>query len=141
MVAILTTPPDVESLRRQLSRPESGAIDLFLGVVRNHSDGRRVDRIEYTAYGPMAERQLSLIERAIRARWTVREVVLVHRVGVLGVGDVAVVVGVSADHRADACEACRFGIENVKAEVPIWKKEYTEDGAAWVEPAGAFRKT
>jgi molybdopterin synthase catalytic subunit len=89
--------------------------------------------LEYEAYPPMAERKLMEIEAELRARWTVGEVALVHRLGRLGVGEISVAVAVSAPHRTEAFEACRFAIDTLKQVVPIWKKENAPDGsAAWV---------
>ena len=103
--------------------PASGGIDVFIGIVRNHSEGKGVEGLEYSAYVPMAEKLMGEIEAEIRARWPVHNVILVHRIGSLKVGDVAVVTAVSSVHRREAFEACRHAIERIKADVPIWKKE------------------
>ena len=80
----------------------------------------------------MAEKQMALIEQEVRTKWVLEEVAIVHRVGVLNIGDVAVVVAVSASHRKEAFEACRYTIDRVKAVAPIWKKEHFEEGLSWV---------
>lgn len=112
----------------------AGGAVLFVGRVRNRSESGAVERIEYEAYVPMAERRLAEIEREVRRRWPVRGVEIVHRVGSLGVGEVSVAVAVSAPHRAEAFEACTHAIERIKHEVPIWKKERLAGGEeVWVE--------
>lgn len=114
--------------------PGAGAIVLFLGTVRNQSEAGSVRRMTYEAYAPMAEKKLEEIERKIRQKWSVRKASIVHRVGTLGLKDISVAIAVSSAHRADAFEACRFAIENIKREVPIWKKERLVKGAeVWVE--------
>jgi molybdopterin synthase catalytic subunit len=131
VIAISRTPIDVERIISTISTPRSGGIDIFVGTVRNHSEGKRVRQLEYTAYVPMAEKQMTAIEKEIRGKWIIEEVALVHRIGMLKIGDVAVVTAVSAAHRAEAFEACRYAIDRVKAIVPIWKKEHSEEGLAW----------
>lgn len=133
MVSIAQAPIDVVKILAEIQTAESGAIDVFIGTVRNHSAGRRVRRLEYTAYVPMAEKMLAQIEREIRQKWDVQNVVIVHRVGKLEIGDVAVVTAVSSAHREEAFAACRFAIDRTKSMVPIWKKEFSEDGEVWVE--------
>ncbi len=134
MVAIQTFKIDVHSVLRELRSDATGGIDLFVGTVRNHAGGKPVARLEYTAYRPMAMEILEKIEAEIRARWPVHNVILIHRVGTLAVGDVAVVTAVAASHRAEAFEACRYAIERIKADVPIWKKEFGPD-----DPEGAWK--
>jgi molybdopterin synthase catalytic subunit len=132
VVAISQKPIDVEQIISSIFTPRSGGIGIFVGTVRNHSQGKRVRQLEYTAYVPMAEKQMTEIEKEIRAKWIVEGVALVHRIGTLKIGDIAVVTAVSAAHRTEAFEACRYAIDQVKAIVPIWKKEYFEEGHAWV---------
>lgn len=106
----------------------------FVGVVRDKNDGQRVSRLEYDAHEPMAESQLERLAGAAAERWDLSAVVLEHRLGSLEVGDVSVVVGVASPHRAEALESCRWLIDTLKAEVPIFKKEfYTDGGESWVE--------
>lgn len=133
MVSISDKPIDIASIIAALAQPEAGGVDIFLGTVRNHSAGKRVRRLEYSAYVPMAEKMMAAIEEEIRSRWQVHRVILVHRIGLLGIGDTAVVTAVSASHREAAFEACRYAIDRIKGDVPIWKKEYFEDGEAWVD--------
>jgi molybdopterin synthase catalytic subunit len=126
-------PIDPAPLLLEARRPEDGGIALFVGVVRNHNDGRKVDRLEYEAYGPMAEKEMARIAERLKARHPEARVLMRHRTGSLAIGDVAVVIVASAPHREEAFAACREGIEAIKAAVPIWKKEFGPDGAVWVE--------
>lgn len=132
MVSVLSTPIDVSKIIAGIITPQSGGTDLFIGTVRNHSRGRRVRQLEYSAYIPMAEKMMAEIELEIRHQWVVHEVALVHRVGMLAIGDVAVVTAVSAAHRDQAFQANRYAIDRVKTVVPIWKQEHYEEGLAWV---------
>jgi molybdopterin synthase catalytic subunit len=117
--------PEVES-------PERGAITSFCGVVRNHQAGREVLRLEYSAYEPMVEAECARIIDEARAKWGVA-VALVHRVGELEIGDIAVGIAAASAHRDEAFLACRYIIEEVKRRVPIWKREFYADGTVeWV---------
>jgi molybdopterin synthase catalytic subunit len=135
MVAISDAPIDVAHVYSAIRAPHSGGIDIFVGTVRNHSGGKRIRRLEYAAYTPMAEKMMVRIEREIRELWTVDNVIMIHRIGLLEIGDVAVVTAVSAAHREEAFAACRYAIDRIKSIVPIWKKEFAEDGETWVEGA------
>jgi len=123
MVLVTSAAIDLGGILERVRTPASGGIDVFVGTVRNDSDGKRVVGLDYSAYVPMAEQLMREIEAEIRSRWPVHDVVLVHRVGSLNVGDIAVVTAVSSVHRREAFEACRHAIERIKADVPIWKKE------------------
>lgn len=133
MYRLTTEPLSADAVAAAVAAPEAGAIAVFLGVVRNETAGRRVVALEYEAHAPMAEAKMKEIGEVIHARWPgVRQVAMVHRVGRLAVGEASVAIAVSAAHRREAFEACRFAIERLKAVVPIWKKEVFEDGAVWV---------
>ena len=113
--------------------PEAGGVVVFSGVVRNETGGRRVKFLEYEAHAAMAEAKMREIGRMVHARWPgVKMVAMVHRVGRLEIGEASVMIAVSAAHRAEAFEACRFAIDRLKETVPVWKKEYFEDGEVWV---------
>ena len=113
--------------------PGAGAVALFSGIVRDQTGGRRVKFLEYEAHAPMALAKMREIAAAIRARWpgTLR-VALVHRVGRLEIGESSVMIAVSSPRRREAFEACHFAIDTLKETVPVWKKEYFEDGEVWV---------
>ena len=122
-----------DALHALVLRPEAGAVAVFLGVVRDNNMGREVDYLEYDAYPEMAERVMGRIGAEIRERWDVAEVAMQHRVGRLEIGEASVGVAVSSAHRAEATDACRYGIDRLKAVVPIWKKEVWSDGEEWIE--------
>lgn len=130
-------PIDLMSLVRAVEAPDRGGIATFLGVVRDHHAGRTVERLDYSAYAPMAEAECARIVAEAERRWPVR-VALAHRVGTLEVGDVAVAIAAAAAHRDAAFAACRHVIEETKSRVPIWKREWYADGTeAWVDPTAA----
>jgi molybdopterin synthase catalytic subunit len=130
-----------DALVAQVSGPDRGGVVTFLGLVRNHQDGKGVLRLEYSAYEPMAEAESARIVAEAEARWPAR-VALLHRVGELGIGDVAVAVATASAHRAQAFEACRYVIEETKRRVPIWKKEFYADGTVgWVDPTTGDKRT
>jgi molybdopterin synthase catalytic subunit len=112
--------------------PESGGIDVFIGTVRNTTKGKKVIKLEFEAYEPMAIAEMEKIAKQAFEQWPVQKVLIHHRTGVLEVGEVPVVIAVSAAHRAAAFDACRFIIDTLKQTVPIWKKEIFEDGEIWV---------
>jgi molybdopterin synthase catalytic subunit len=134
MTQIFETPIDVALCLSAVASPRAGGVDIFIGTVRDNADGKSVHQLEYSAYVPMARKVMEDIEAEIRSRWSVEEVVMVHRIGLLNVGDVAVLTGISAAHRREAFEACRYAIDRVKELVPIWKKEHYASSAEWVAP-------
>jgi molybdopterin synthase catalytic subunit len=123
----------VELLRQSVQHPGCGGYAAFEGWVRDHNEGRRVLRLEYEAFAPLAEREAERILEEARSRYAVDCVACAHRVGSLAIGEIAVWVGVSAPHRGEAFDACRYIIDQVKHRLPIWKKEFYEDGdSGWV---------
>jgi molybdopterin synthase catalytic subunit len=134
MVRLTREAIDLGSLQATAAR--DGALCLFAGVVRNENDGRRVTHLEYEAYEEMALLVLGEIEAEARSRWPVSEVRVVHRLGRLEIGEASVAVAVASPHRAEAFAACRYVIDTLKAKAPIWKKEFFEGGACWVEGPG-----
>jgi len=117
----------------KLKLPEDGAAVVFEGVVRNHSRGRRTLYLDYEVYEAMALRQMRALADEARARFGVRDVAIVHRLGRLEIGETSVLIVVASAHRGPAFEACRWIIDTLKKTVPIWKKEYFEDGAVWAD--------
>ena len=115
-----------------VSRPGAGGIATFVGVVRDESDGRAVTRLDYSAYDAMAKREMTKIADEIEKEIEGVRVSAIHRLGSLGVGDAAIICAASAPHRGEAFKACRELIDRIKARVPIWKREFGPDGAAWV---------
>jgi molybdopterin synthase catalytic subunit len=141
MVRLQAEPIHPEQLVEQVRGAGDGAVALFLGTVRDHHDGRRVLHLEYHAYPEMAEREMARIEAEALQRFGVSRIALVHRTGRLEIGEVSVGVAVAAAHRAPAVEACRFAIDALKETVPIWKREFFEGGAVWIEGERAVPST
>lgn len=112
--------------------PESGGIDVFIGTVRNATKGKVVLKLDFEAYEPMAVSEMKKISRQAFEQWPVQKVLIHHRTGTLQVGEIPVIIAVSAAHRDAAFEACRYIIDTLKQTVPIWKKEAFEDGEVWV---------
>jgi molybdopterin synthase catalytic subunit len=119
--------------------PERGGVAVFLGLVRNHHDGRPVLRLDYSAYGPMAESECARIVAEAAGRWDTA-IALRHRIGTLDIGEAAVAVVAASAHREAAFAACRFVVDEVKRRVPIWKREHYADGSvAWVDPTAKLQ--
>lgn len=126
---------DGRALVAKLVRGADGAVVTFEGVTRNHSQGRRTLGLEYDCYEPMAIQVMARVGREIAAAHTIGRLGIVHRLGRVEIGETSVVIVATAAHREAAFAACREGIDRLKRLVPIWKKEYFEDGAVWVEGA------
>jgi molybdopterin synthase catalytic subunit len=126
------TPLSLQEVVDAVSATSQGGLVTFTGAVRDHSKGKRVTRLDYEAYGPMAEKKLAQIGAEAREKWPGTQVAVLHRVGTLLPGELAVVIAVSAPHRKEAFRACEYVIDRLKEDVPIWKKEYAEDGEVWV---------
>ncbi len=137
MIALVRRPIDLAAIRAHLATPTAGAVVEFSGVVRDHNAGRRVLRLEYEAYEPMALLELAALRDLVLLRWPVERAGLVHRLGRMEIGEASVVVAVSSAHRAAAFDAARWAIDTLKKCVPIWKKEYFEGGEVWIEGDGA----
>ena len=129
---IITGAIDVQALACRVSGQENGAILTFVGQVRVTSRGRDVAYLEYDAYVPMAEKQMARISAEAAGRWAV-EVAVEHRIGRIDLGEASIAICVGSPHRAHAFEACRYVIDTIKEDVPIWKKEVCPDGAYWIE--------
>jgi molybdopterin synthase catalytic subunit len=136
MFRISTEPIDPAALQRGLADVRAGACVTFEGWVRNRNDGQAVTALDYEAYVPLAEKEGEKILAEARTKFPVLAAVCVHRVGALQLGDLAVWVGVIAEHRGAAFDACRLIIDEAKARVPIWKKEHYSGGATeWINCA------
>jgi molybdopterin synthase catalytic subunit len=137
-IRILATALDSAGAIAFVSDEKAGGIAVFLGTTRaeKHADGRRLVALDYEAYEGMAIEQLKKLAAAARARWPIVKLALLHRVGKVALAEPSVVIAVSTPHRADAFEACRFLIDELKKDVAIWKKEVWSDGSGtWVHPA------
>jgi molybdopterin synthase catalytic subunit len=127
------SPIPTADLVRQQKAPEDGAVVVFEGIVRNNSRGRRTLHLEYEAYEPMALRKMEEIGGEARQRFEIDHIGMIHRLGRLEIGETSVAIIVTAAHRRAAFGACQFAIDRLKEIVPIWKKEYFEDGSVWAE--------
>jgi molybdopterin synthase catalytic subunit len=131
---LVHAPIDVPRLLSESARADCGAITLFLGATRDHHEGRRVERLAYEAYEPMAVAALARLEREAVARYEIASCRIVHRLGDVPLAEPSVAVVVAAAHRGPAFDACRWTMDELKRTVPIWKKEhFTGGGAEWVE--------
>ena len=136
MISIVAKPIDILSVLLSVQDPSAGGIDLFVGTTRDHAGGRRVLSLEYEVYEPMALKVISAIAEDAKTRWGICKISVVHRTGKVAIGEASIVIGVSAAHRHEAFEACRFVIDTIKRSAPIWKKEYYADGECWVGMQG-----
>ena len=138
-MAILTEEPiRLDPLIDQVRAPDRGGIAIFLGLVRDHHQGKGVLGLDYSAYGPMAEAETARIITEAQSLGLGAHVVVQHRIGALTVGDIAVAVVAASAHRAEAFDACRYVIEELKKRVPVWKKEMFVDGTVeWVDPTAS----
>jgi len=132
LISITDKPIDVNKLLNDVSDQSSGASVLFTGTVRDHNEQDKVTKLHYEAYQEMAEKILQEIEIEVHKKWNINKFVAIHRTGTLKVGEVSVAVAVSAEHRKEAFDACRFGIDSIKEKAPIWKKEFAESGTEWL---------
>lgn len=133
MIRIVEGKINHQAIVDSVATAEAGAVVTFDGVVRNNARGKNVTHLFYEAYPELAYRELEKIRNEAMQRWPIRSISIVHRVGHLEIGESSVLIAVSAAHRHDAFEACRYAIDTLKTMVPIWKKEFYEDGEVWVE--------
>ena len=135
MFSISEDPIDVEGLLSNVKDDSAGATILFLGTIRNHNEGYDVSAIYYEVYTRMAEEAMAKIEAEAIKRWNLKKFAAMHRIGNLKIGEVSVAIAVSSEHRAEAFEAARYAIDQIKSEVPIWKKEIINNGkeARWAQ--------
>jgi molybdopterin synthase catalytic subunit len=141
MIALTAKPIDVTSVLEHVQRREAGAVVLFLGTTRQFTAGRETVELAYEAYREMAEKELGRLESEAQHRWPLVACAMVHRVGVVPVGEPSVAVAVSSQHRDAAFEAGRWLIDTLKESAPIWKQERWADGnAEWIHPENAHRQ-
>jgi MoaE-MoaD fusion protein len=133
LILLVREPIDAPALIQHVRAGGDGAVVTFDGCVRNESHGRRTLYLDYEAYESMAVAKMREIAAESRAKFSIDRVAIAHRLGRLEIGETSVFIAVSAPHRPAAFEACRFAIDTLKRSVPIWKKEYFEDGAVWAD--------
>ncbi len=133
IIRLTPEPLDRDALVAAVSHPSVGGIVVFEGVVRDHARGKQVQYLEYEIYTEMAYEQIRAIAAEVSRRWGVERIAIAHRSGRLEIGEASVIIVVASAHRAEAFEACRYIIDELKTTVPIWKKEVATDGETWVE--------
>ena len=132
LFSIVDTPIVTDDVIKKVQSANAGAITVFIGTVREMTNGKRTLSLEYDAYVPMAVKSLKKIGDEIEEKWADAKVAITHRIGRLEISETAVVIAVSSPHRQAAYEANQYAIERIKEIVPIWKKEYWEDGTKWI---------
>ena len=132
LVKITDSPIDPNYVIDLVKTPDSGAINVFVGTVRNSTKNREVKQLEFEAYNTMAIKEINKIISQTKEQWPIRSMAIYHRVGVLEIGDIPVVIAVSTPHRQQGVDACKYAIDTLKETVPIWKKEFFADGEQWV---------
>jgi molybdopterin synthase catalytic subunit len=131
---------DPRETERAVADPAAGAIVTFTGVVRDNGRGQSVSALDYEAYAPAAEKMLAQVADEIDEKWGLKRVAIIHRTGLLTVGEASVVISISSPHREAAFEACLYAIERLKEIVPIWKKEHYDDGAVWIGSEADYQR-
>lgn len=134
MIEITHKPLKVMPVMEKLTHPECGAVVTFLGVARNHHGGKKVTHLSYEAYPEMALKKLKAIREALMEKYEIQDLAILHRLGPVGIQEASLVVVVAAPHRAPALKAVEEVVDLIKTDVPIWKKEFYEDGSKWIEP-------
>jgi molybdopterin synthase catalytic subunit len=129
---ITDSPINMQELADFVADPAAGAMATFVGMTRNTNEGRRVIRLEYECYPGMAEKEMKKIALEALTRWPIRKIAMIHRLGQVDIGEASVAIAVSSGHRHATFEACHFAINQLKAIVPIWKKELYEGGELWI---------
>jgi molybdopterin synthase catalytic subunit len=132
LIHITTDPLETDKIVSLVSRADLGGVNVFIGVVRDQTKGKKVLRLEYEAYEPMAVAEMAKIANKVVEKWPQAAIAIHHRVGTLQIGAAAVIIAVATPHRDQAFAACKFAIDSLKEQVPIWKKEIFEDGEIWV---------
>jgi len=122
---------DIQEIVNMVGADEAGAISSFIGTTRNNFSGKKVIKLEYEAYIPMAEKEMKSLCEKIRSRYQVLKIAIFHRIGVVPIREASVIIAISSDHRKEGLDAVHFAIDELKATVPIWKKEIYEDGQIW----------
>lgn len=133
MISITNNHLSLQEAMCELEDNSAGALSIFIGSVRNRGRFGNVSEIYYEAYSEMAKEKMKEIENEAQAKWEIKKLVVIHRIGNLKVGETSIIIGVSSEHRHEAFEACKYIINNVKTRVPIWKKEISEESQKWAD--------
>jgi MoaE-MoaD fusion protein len=137
---IYITPLSMERALDAIRDENGGGEAIFIGRVRRWNEGKKIRHLYYECHVAMAEKEIARIGDEMQEKWPLRKVHMEHRIGELEIGDIAVIVAVSAEHRKEAIDACRYGIDELKRRVPIWKKEISEEGEEWTNAKAPRRK-
>lgn len=132
MIYITEDPINTQEVINSVENDAAGAVNVFIGTVRNKTSERAVLRLEFEAYDPMAIKEMQKIIDRAKEKWPILNYSVVHRKGILMSGDIAVAIAISTPHRLESFQACQFVIDTLKETVPIWKKEVFTDGETWV---------
>ena len=132
MINITSDPLDPDSITELVRKNSNGAIITFLGTTRDSTDGKRVNYLEYEAYQPMAQDMIRQIFEEVKERWEIEDLAMSHRLGKVDIGEISMVVAIASPQRKQAFEAGQYSIDRIKEIVPIWKKEFFDDGEEWV---------
>lgn len=133
MIRITNNRLSLQEIMFELEDNSAGALSMFIGNVRNRGRSGNVSEIYYEAYSEMAEQKMREIENEAQTKWGIKKLVAIHRIGNIKVGESSIIIGVSSEHRHEAFEACKYIINNVKARVPIWKKEISRESQKWAD--------
>lgn len=133
MIGITNDHLILQEIISELEDNSAGAVSIFMGNVRKRGKFGSVLEIYYEVYREMAEEKMREIENEAQAKWNIKKLVAIHRIGNIKVGETSVIIGVCSEHRQEAFEACKYIIDNVKTRVPIWKKEISEEGQKWTD--------
>lgn len=131
-IQVKDVPLSTEECQQMVASTGAGGTVVFVGTVRDQTQGKKVVRLEFEAYQPMAIAEMRKIAETAEKKWSAHKIIIHHRIGVLDIGEIAVIIAVATPHRKAAFEACAYAIDTLKETVPIWKKEVFEDGEVWV---------
>ena len=132
MIHITSDPLEPNSVTEIVRNNSNGAVITFLGTTRDSTDGKNVNYLEYEAYQPMAQNMIQQIFDEVKERWEIEDLAISHRLGKVEIGEISMVVAISSPHRKQAFEAGQYSIDRIKEIVPIWKKEFFDNGEVWV---------
>ena len=132
LIYLTEDPLEANAVISLVAGPSQGGLNVFIGAVRDQTKGKKVQRLEYEAYAPMAVSEMKKIAQQVNQKWPESTIAIHHRIGTLAIGESAVIIAVATPHRDQAFAACKFAIDTLKEQVPIWKKEVFEDGEVWV---------
>lgn len=132
MIYITRNILETNKYKQELTKDSCGSILVFEGVTREYTEGQKVTKLEYECYEPMAKLMLEEIEKEIFEKWEIHDIIIAHRIGIVDIGETSLVVAVSSTHRQASFESIQYIVDRLKKDVPIWKKEFFENSASWI---------